>query len=149
MDVEQPGPDDPFDDDVYAPAWWQWYRHHLGKTPEAKGAAEALHWAARGVFEMVLLDDPESAVTLVHRLLHEPGATLGPVAEAPLTDLLEQRGPEVQDDVAGMCTKDPVWREAVGMVVLTDEERNGLPALAPYLGSPSPMTPRAVKDDNW
>ncbi len=133
MDEQQPGPDDPFDDDVYVPAWWQWFRHHLGTTPEAKDAAEALYWAASGVNHMVLLDDPESAVTLVHRLLHEPGADLEPVAETPLQNLLEHRGPEVEHDVTGMCAKDPVWRQAVGMVALTDEERAAVPELARYL----------------
>lgn len=35
-----------------------------------------------------------------------------------------------------MCAEDPIWREAVGMVVLTDEERATVPALAPYLPAP-------------
>ena len=133
MDEQQPEADDPFDDDVYVRAWWQWFRHHLGTTPEAQKAAEGLGWARKGVDDMVLLGDPESAVTLVHRLLHAPGADLEPVAETPLTALLEWRGPEVEQDVAKMCAEDPVWRRAVGMVVLTDEERAAVPALASYL----------------
>jgi hypothetical protein len=136
VDEQQPSPDDPFDDDVYAPAWWQWFRHHLRPESEGQEAARALEWARDGVDDVVLLDDPESAVTLVHRLLHEPGANPEPVAEMPLTDLLEWRGPEVEQDVAGMCAKDPVWREAVGMVDLDDEHRAAVPALAQYLAEP-------------
>lgn len=137
MDEQQPEPGD-FDDEVYVRAWWQWFRHHLGTTPEAQQAAKALEWARDGVFDMVLLGDPESAVTLVHRLLHAPDADLAVVAETPLADLLVHRGPEVEQDVAGMCADSeyPLWRKAVGLVVLTDEERAAVPALAMYLPEP-------------
>lgn len=133
MDEQQPAADDPSCDDVYALAWWQWFRHHFGTTPEAHAAAAALYWAPSGVNRMVLVDDPESAVILGHRLLHEPGTDVGPVAETPLQNLLEHRGAEVEHDVARMCAKGSVWREAVGMVVLADEERAAVPALARHL----------------
>ncbi len=133
MDERQPADDDPFNDDVYVRAWWQRYRHLHGTGPHARAAAAALDWAHRGVADHGLHSDPESAVTLVHRLLHAPGADAEAVAELPLQDLLEWRGPEVEHDIAGLCAEDALWRQALGFVTLTDEQRSGVPALAPFL----------------
>lgn len=86
-----------------------------------------------GVADHGLLSDPESAVTLVHRLLDASGAAPEAVAEGPLQDLLEQRGREVEDDIAGLCAVDARWRRALRSVALSDEQRSAVPALAPYL----------------
>lgn len=126
MDEQQPADDD---DDVYVRGWWQRYRHLHGTSPDARAAAAALDWAHRGVADHVLHSDPDSAVTLVHRLLDAPGADLEAVAEGPLQYLLQQRGSEVLHDVAELCAAVPVWREAVAAVALSAQDR----AAAPYL----------------
>lgn len=136
MDEQQPDADEPFDDEVYVRAWRQRSQHLHGTTREAKDSATALDWADKGVNDMILLGDPESAVTLVHRLLHAPDADTEHVAETLLRDLLEWRGPEVEHDVAKMCAETPLWREAVRLVTLNDEQRAAVPALARYLPAP-------------
>lgn len=72
-------------------------------------------------------------MTLVHRLLDAPGADPEAVARGPLEDLLEQRGREVEDDIAGLCAVSAMWRSALGLVALSEEQRADVPALAPYL----------------
>jgi len=72
-------------------------------------------------------------VSLLHRLLDAPDAVPSTVAYGPLQELLEDRGPEVEHDVSDLCAIEPSWRRAVAQVVLTEEQRAAVPALAPYL----------------
>lgn len=133
MDEQQPAPDEPFDDEVYVRAWWQRSGYFHG-TQCSDVAGYALDWAQAGVMERVRLDDSVSVVTLMDRLLDAPGADPHIVADGPLQELLEDRGPEVQDDIADLCTRQPVWRQALAAVDLTAEQRAAVPALHPYLG---------------
>lgn len=80
----------------------------------------------------MLLCDPESAVTFVHRLLHAPVADLAVVAETSLRTCWCTAVPR-SSRTSQMCAEEAVWREAVGMVLLADAERAAVPALASYL----------------
>ncbi len=132
VDEQQPGADEPFDDDVYVRAWWQRSGHLHGERRDDRAAC-ALDWAERGVLHQMRHGDPVSAVSLLHRLLDAPDAVPSTVACGPLQELLEDRGPEVENDVAGLCAIEPSWRHAVAQVALTDQQRAAVPALAPYL----------------
>jgi hypothetical protein len=133
LDEQQPGADEPFDDEVYVRTWWQRSEHLHGDRRDAD-AARALDWADNGVMHQMRHDDPVGAVALLDRLLDAPGAVPEIVAYGPLQELLEDRGPEVEHDVARLCASELTWRQAVGTVVLTGEQRALVPALAPYLG---------------
>ncbi len=135
VDEQQPGADEPFGDEVYVRAWWQRSGYLHGEHRDDRAAC-ALDWAQEGVMHQMRHADPESAVTLVHQLLDAPGAFPEIVAYGPLQELLEDRGSEVQDAVAGLCASEPSWRQAVAEVVLTDEQRAAVPALGPYLPAP-------------
>ncbi len=135
MNEQQPAGDEPFDDDVYVRAWWQRSEYLHGEHRDDK-AGYALDWADEGVRHQMRHADPESAVSLLHRLLDAPDAVPSTVACGPLQELLEDRGSEVQDAVAGLCASEPSWRQAVAQVVLTDEQRAAVPALGPYLPAP-------------
>jgi hypothetical protein len=135
VDEQQPLPDEPFDDDVYVRAWWQ-RSEHLHGTERDDSAAYALDWAEAGVRDRIRHGDPTSAVSLLHRLLDAPGAVPEIVAHGPLQELMEDRGPEIEQDVAGLCATEAVWRRALAAVVLADGERRAVPALAPYLAQP-------------
>lgn len=132
MDEQQPAPDEPFDDEVYVRAWWQRSEYFHG-TQRSDEAGYALDWAHAGVMNHVRFADSESAVTLMYRLLDAPGADPRIVAEGPLQELLEDRGPEVQEDIADLCTRQPMWRQAVAAVELTPAQRAAVPALEAYL----------------
>lgn len=132
MDEQQPAPDEPFDDEVYVRAWWQ-RSGYFHETQRSDVAGYALDWAQAGVMNHVRCADPESAVTLMGRLLDAPGADPRIVAEGPLQELLEDRGPEVQHDIADLCARQPIWRQALTAVDLTAEQRAAVPALDAYL----------------
>lgn len=134
VDEQQPGADEPFDDDVYVRAWWQRSEHLHGEN-RSDEAAYALDWAETGIVWQMRHGDPVSAVSLLDRLLDAPGAVPEIVAHNLLQELVEDRGPEVEDDVARLCASETTWRTAVGFVVLTDDQRAGVPALVPYLGT--------------
>ena len=133
MDEQQPADDEPFDDDVYVRAWWQRSGYFHG-TQRSDKAGYALDWAHAGVMHQMRFADPESAVTLMHRLLTAPGADPQIVAYGPLQELLEDCGPEVQHDIADLCTSQPIWRQALAAIDLINDRRAAIPALQPYLG---------------
>jgi len=133
VDEQQPSADEPFDDDVYVRGWWQRSEYFHGEHRD-DAAGYALDWAETGVMDQVRRGDPVSAVSLLDRLLDAPGAAPEIVAYGPLQALLEDRGPEVEHDVARLCASETTWREAVGFVVLTDKQQAAVPALAAYLG---------------
>jgi hypothetical protein len=120
---------------VYVLAWWQ-RSEHLHGDHRDPDAARALDWAENGVVHQMRHGDPVSAVSLLDRLLDAPGADPEIVAINVLRELLEDRGPEVEHDIARLCASETTWRQAVAHVVLTDEERAAVPALAPYLPEP-------------
>ena len=127
-DEQQPLPGEPFDDDVYVRAWWQRFEYLHG-TEHDDGAAHELDWAETGVRDRIWHGDPTSAVWL----LDASGAVPETVAFGPPQELLEDRGPEIEQDVAGLCASQLVRRRAVAAVVLDDGQRRVVPALARYL----------------
>jgi len=94
-------------------------------------AAYALDWADAGVMDQMRYGDPES-VTLLYRLLDAPGAVPEVVSYGPMQGPLEDRGPEVEQDIVRLCASEPTWRQAVAEVVLPDEQHAAVPALLPY-----------------
>jgi alkanesulfonate monooxygenase SsuD/methylene tetrahydromethanopterin reductase-like flavin-dependent oxidoreductase (luciferase family) len=106
VDEQQPGADEPFDDDVYVRAWWQRSEYLHGEHRD-DSAAYALDWAEAGVRNQVRHGDPVSVVSLLYRLLDAPDAVPSIVAYGPLPELLEDRGPEVEQDVARLCATEP------------------------------------------
>ena len=132
MDEQQPADSDSFDDDVYVRAWWQ-RSGYLHGTERDDEAARALDWAEDGIRRSIREADPESPVSLLWRLVNAPGAVPEIVGDGPLTYLLQIRGPEVEQDVAETCASDPLFRQAMAAVDLTDDERAALPQLDRYL----------------
>lgn len=130
MDHERPGPDEPFDDDIYAAAWWAWSAYaRAGRT----GDAAALDWADTGIREQLRHDDPESCVSLIDHLLDAPGADPARLGRGPLQELLEARGPEVADRIAVFAALYPDWRAALAQVRLEPHQAAAVPAVRGWL----------------
>lgn len=143
VDEQQPAPEEPFDDDVYAAGWWQHKAHIEAGRAEA---ADALGWAVAGICDQLRKDDPESCVSLIDHLLDSPGADPAAVGRGPLQALLEQRGAEVADRIAVFAATWPDWRAALGQVRLAASQAAAVPAVWGWLHGAVPSWARRPAD---
>jgi hypothetical protein len=125
-----PGPADE-DDDELVEAWWRRTRMLQANPPDLLGAW-ALWWAKDRLDSRLATDDPFSVSVLLDRLLDVPNPDLCAVACCgPLRDVLEDRGPDVQEEIADLCQRHDQWRQAVWAADPCNAE--DLDALRPWL----------------
>jgi hypothetical protein len=123
--------DEPSEEEIVA-AWWRRSAllHGARRDPDV---AAALDWAAQAVSDVLDLAPVEDAVAMLDNLLAADAADPAVVGCGPLERLLDERGPEADERVAGLCASDPAWRAAVAAAGLSEGAASSLPRLAPYL----------------